>query len=1097
MVDAINRALGATVKYNPQLWCGDELRAVFVARMRELEEIVGRIRGTGQGRTPQHILITGARGMGKSTLLHRIALAVSDDAELPRHWLPLVLPEEQYTVATLAELWFNVLGVLADTLERENAFSAELSRLDQEVARIKKLALAAQESETLALLLDWVKRNGRRLLLLVDSTDQLFGSLSSGEAKAEQASGSTQLWRLRNTLTHSPELFWIGSSYQALEAVQQYHDAFHDFFELIELRPLTLDDMRNAMLALARTFGIGGVQGEAAAAQMAQNLEARPERLKTLRAITGGNPRTTVILYDLFAVSGQNDPHADLKALLDSMTPLYKARMENLAEQPRKIFAHVMEHWAPIALGDLAKLSGIPNTTLSGQIKRLEQEGLIEKVKLPGTRRSGYQAGERLFNIWYLMRYTSRWVRQKLTWLIEFMRLWYTADELRGMALARAEAHGRGVLRDGTHLELSIAYAAALPADCRERYQLEHSVYAVVHKLAAEQKQALNSIVPGLFDLDGDDHHFKTAEDYLQRFEALDERLARCPHALSEEDKKAWIKAIKQSTQLNLSQKEQIAAMAESLKADQYAEVIQILSGEVEAINDELGRENAECILTAVAQGRFFPDCPNSELAYRQIIAEFGDNARIIGWCSELLRFGHQDVWLEKIYRRLIELDSKTAWPWNNLGNVLLLYLNRYPEAEEAYRQAIALDPEDAVAWNNLGNVLQIHLNLYPKAEEAYLQAIELDSKYVNAWNGLGYLLHHRLNRYPEAEEAYRQAITLDSNYILSWNNLGDLLQDHLNRYAEAEEAYRQAITLDPKNAIPLNNLGNLLKNHLNRYSEAEEAYRQAIALDPKYARPWINLGNLLQDHLNRYAEAEEAYRQAITLDPKNAIPLNNLGNLLQDRLNRYPEAEEAYRQAIALDPEDAVAWNGLGNLLQDRLQRYSEADHSYQKAQELDPQNPYPCANRARLAAQLGQIQEANELFRHTAQLAAEQAAQRNCIDYQELLLQTHLWLRNFDAAALALEALAEAAISGDNRALYKLREQACEAGAIGLSKPLSELMAASRHADFLQPMILALRAADGEPEALEGAAAEVKNMASEVLADLLSYRKRPEQPT
>ncbi|WP_374089101.1 tetratricopeptide repeat protein [Methylomicrobium lacus] len=1058
MVDAINRALGATVKYNPHLWCGDELRSIFVARMRELEDIVARIRGTELGRAPQHLLITGARGMGKSTLLHRIALAVADDAELSRQWLPLVLPEEQYTVATLADLWLNVLGVLADTLEGKGASPTELNRLDQDVARIKRLVPAAQEAEALALLLDWVKRDGRRLLLLIDSTDQLFGSLSSGEAKAEQASGSTQLWRLRNALTHSPELFWIGSSYQALEVTQQYHDAFHDFFELIELRPLTLDDMRNAMLAMARTFGMSGLQGEAAAAQMAQNLDARPERLKTLRAITGGNPRTTVILYDLFAASGQNDTHADLKALLDSMTPLYKARMENLAEQPRKIFAHVMEQWEPITLGDLARLSGIPNTTLSGQIKRLEQEGLIEKVKLPGTRRSGYQASERLFNIWYLMRYTSRWVRQKLTWLIEFMRLWYSADELRGMALGRAEAHGRGVLRDGPHLELSIAYAAALPADCRERYQLEHSVYALAHKLAAEQKQALNSIVPGLFDLDGDDRHFKTAEDYLQRFEALDEPLARCPFAQDGERKNAWILAIKQSTRLNLAQKEQIATMAESLKVDQYEELLKILYDEVEAIHDALGKENAERVLTAVVQGNFFPDCPDAGLAYRQIIAEFGDSAHIVGWCSELLRARYQDLWLEKIYRRIIELDPKADWAWNNLGNLLQYYLNRYPEAEDAYRQAIALDPKDAVPWNNLGNLLQNHLN-----------------------------------RYPEAEEVYRQAIALDPKDAIPWNNLGNLLKNYLNRYLEAEDAYRQAIALDPKYVRPWNGLGNLLQDHLNRYPEAEEAYRQAIALDPKDASPWNGLGNLLQYCLNRYPEAEEAYRQAIALDPKYAWPWNGLGNLLKDHLNRYPEAEDAYRQAIALDPKGAIPWNGLGNLLQDHLNRYPEADHAYQKAQELEPQDPYPCANRARLAAQLGQTQRANELFRQAAQLAAAQAAlNEEGIDCQELLLQAHLWLHNFDAAGLALDRLAEAAGKADKWALYKLREQACEAGAIGLGRALSELMAVSRHADFMQPMILALRAADGEPDALEGAAAEIKNMAAEVLADIRAYRNR-----
>lgn len=57
--------------------------------------------------------------------------------------------------------------------------------------------------------------------------------------------------------------------------------------------------------------------------------------------MTGGNPRTTVLLFDLFAADG--NVHSDLSGLLDMMTPLYKARMENLAEQPRKMLAHLMD----------------------------------------------------------------------------------------------------------------------------------------------------------------------------------------------------------------------------------------------------------------------------------------------------------------------------------------------------------------------------------------------------------------------------------------------------------------------------------------------------------------------------------------------------------------------------------------------------------------------------------------------------------------------------------------------------------------------------------------------------------------------------------
>jgi hypothetical protein len=127
---------------------------------------------------------------------------------------------------------------------------------------------------------------------------------------------------------------------------------------------------------------------------------------------------------------------------------------------------------------------------------------------------------------------------------------------------------------------------------------------------------------------------------------------------------------------------------------------------------------------------------------------------------------------------------------------------------------------------------------------------------------------------------------------------------------------------------------------------------------------------------------------------------------------------------------------------------------------------------------------------------LAADQAGPTPGVAYQELLRQAHLWLNNQDAAGLALESLVQAASTGDRLALFKLIEQACEASASGLGLVLSELMAGSRYTDFLQPMILALRAAENVTNALEGAAAGIKTMAVEVLADILAYRKSRGNP-
>ena len=941
--------LGASVKYNPHLWGASELRAIFVVRQGELQRLQTALRASKPDSAPQHILITGQRGMGKSTLLQRLALAVRDDEALRSQWIPLTFPEEQYTVSTLAEFWRDVLDALADALQREGAAAEELAALDRKIRSLGDIPIALREEAALEALTSWVREHKRGVLLLIDSTDQLFSALGasvhgaktqaakSRNARRATKAGSTALWRLRKSLSHETGIFWIGASYQALEASDLYHDTFHDFFELLELHPLSLAEMRTAMLALARVFGAGrGLDGEAAVAEITRTLDARPERLQALRALTGGNPRTTVMLYELLSAASDDNVHGDITRLLDLMTPLYKARLESLADQPRKILAHLLEHWAPIAVGDLAKISGIPNTTVSGQLARLEADGLIEKTRLHATTRSGYQASERFFNVWYLMRYAARRLRQRLSWLIEFMRLWYGRDELAQIASVRASRHAQGLLGDVSSLEYSRAVAAALSERDGEKLQLEWAVHSAAYRESRRQHMAIAQAMPGLFDGEGDDKTFASAEDYRARLDALDDKLARCPHVPAG-DRQAFATAIKGSVWLSLAEKESIAAEAPGLTLDKSHELVEQFRRKRDELVKQIGEESANRVIEAVRSGEFFPDLPDSEVAYLQMNSCFGRDGPT--FCLMLGRYvaKHRDSFAERACNHAIKLASKEAKPWRHFGAVLSNLRDRNDEAEAAFRKAIELDPKWATPWGDLGDLLQYQLKRYDEAESAYRRAIELDPKHASPWVGIGDLLQYRLKRYDEAEAAYRKAVELAPKWAGPWGGIGDLLRFPLERYDEAEAAYRKAIELDPKWATPWDDLGALLHYNLNRYDEAEAAYRKAIELEPKWAIPWGRLGDLMHV-LQRFDEAEAAQRKAIELDPKGAGSWGRLGDLLQYHLNRYDEAEAAYRKAIELNPKWSRPWDGIGDLLQYQLKRYDEAEAAYRKAIELEP---------------------------------------------------------------------------------------------------------------------------------------------------------------
>jgi len=148
---------------------------------------------------------------------------------------------------------------------------------------------------------------------------------------------------------------------------------FYDHFKVHYLRPLSADEMRELMLKLAENTGRADVR---------EKVLAHPIRLKALRELTGGNPRTVITLFFLYAEDFSPSVFADLENLLDRATPLYKARIEELPDQQQVIVSAIADHWAPITARILSEATGLPIASISGQLDRLEKIGFVEKVEI-------------------------------------------------------------------------------------------------------------------------------------------------------------------------------------------------------------------------------------------------------------------------------------------------------------------------------------------------------------------------------------------------------------------------------------------------------------------------------------------------------------------------------------------------------------------------------------------------------------------------------------------------------------------------------------------------------------------------------------------
>jgi DNA-binding MarR family transcriptional regulator len=418
--ESSNEPLPGLAVYNPALLKKEDLIAQFVARQPLLNRLVEELRRCGGKGDCQHQLIVGPRGTGKTTLLRRLRYAIEDDADLSSRWVPLVFPEEQYNVSRLSDLWANCLDALGDALERLGRRD-DADWLDEQIDKLPADDEKRRAQAALDLLIGWAKKEDHGLVLLLDNSDLIFDRL-----KADH-------WAIREVLSGDNHLLFIGATSAPIEATYNHEGAFYDFFKIHELRGLTGQETREVITNLARLRNTPHV---------IETLEREPGRIRTLNLLTGGNLRTIVVLYQALARGKDDSIRADLEQLLDQYTPLYKHRFEALSAQSQQVVDALALNWDPTTAANLAEKLRLETNAVSAVLNRLESDGVVEKAQSPPGEKMFFQIAERFFNIWYLMR-ASRRVRRKLIWLVEFLKMFYGAAELRPRARHLAQEPGK------------------------------------------------------------------------------------------------------------------------------------------------------------------------------------------------------------------------------------------------------------------------------------------------------------------------------------------------------------------------------------------------------------------------------------------------------------------------------------------------------------------------------------------------------------------------------------------------------------------------------------------------------------------------------
>jgi tetratricopeptide (TPR) repeat protein len=849
-----NEPLNGVAVYNPGILSKQELIRLFVARRSLLQQIIDDLMREAPQGIPQHRLLVGARGMGKTMLLRRISYAVEDNKKLSRDWLPLTFPEEQYNVARLSDLWLNCLDAVSDALER-NGKHDEAEALDEIIDFLPNGNEEERARKALKALLEQAQKTGQRLLLLIDNIDLIFERLAK------------EHWTIREMLSKEGAPLLIGATSRPLEPTYEYHGAFYDFFKISNLNKLQLEEMHEVL----RTLSI-----ELNAPQVIRLLEQDPARIRVLYDLTGGNPRTTILLFTVFAQGIDGDVRSDLERLLDQCTPLYKARFEELPSQAQQVVDALALHWDPASAAAVAERSHLDVNSVSSHLNRLSEQGVIEKVRLYPKKKTGFQIAERFFNIWYLMR-ASRRMRRKLIWLSKFLKSFYSQEDLHNLA-RRYFAKEQGA--DGTsllkHAEYGFALADALD-DRGWRRALEHSASRITMDIHDKFRELLSDSAIDLEEVDQQTLTMKKIREKIlnakvdwgdidkQEFCGL---LCGFPTS-SSEHKNMFAERIENMEKNELQEGYRLAIKAKSslqnlinnkLIIDQLYQACD--SGLIENFDDVVGAEAAAHLLNEPVLVTFMLGMRLNDKQDNESLGFFKTHLEKINckypWAWEWIGNAENELGLYaeavKAYRKAIELAPEKSELWFKLGTLLGAKLNRNEDAMPALEKAVELDPTDSAAWCNYGNALT-NIERVEDGGSAYRKAVELDPRSWEAWVGLGNILFKFKDDYQGAEKAYRSALAInteDPDLFINlprdsalWNQLGVIQIYPKPNIKKAEKSFRTAIELNPKNDSAWNNLAKLL-NISSRYAEAEEAYRLAVQLKPEDLSYKIRFASIL-----------------------------------------------------------------------------------------------------------------------------------------------------------------------------------------------------------------------------------------------------------
>jgi tetratricopeptide (TPR) repeat protein/DNA-binding MarR family transcriptional regulator len=378
-----------------------------VGRSVLLKDILEKLQTRGDKKSGINHLFIGPRGIGKTHFLSLIEQNISSDSSLLNKYTVVRFPEESNRILSFADLLLEIINILQN-IDSESAWSTLYMQLETERDDVIII------DTILPYFKKWHQENHKIILLMIENLDVVL---------TKQIKLIKDIHHIRSFLMDNSHIILLGTAPTYFSALSDVKHPLYDFFDIQLLEELNEEEIIRLIKAHLQWDNHQ---------DLLDNFDELEVKIQSILSLTGGNPRLTMMFYELISQDNVMEIKIQLQQLLDRITPFYQDRIKDLSPQERALLETMAlmrnKLRTPLNISKQFRQSQAKTSVL---LKRVSDSGYLTNSVNPKDKRSRiYRIKERFFDIWLAMN-ESRDNRKQIPYLLDFFIMWYPQKKQR------------------------------------------------------------------------------------------------------------------------------------------------------------------------------------------------------------------------------------------------------------------------------------------------------------------------------------------------------------------------------------------------------------------------------------------------------------------------------------------------------------------------------------------------------------------------------------------------------------------------------------------------------------------------------------------